>query len=187
METLDALFEQVRGRVVSVDNGRKYRQGGGKLVEMPEGSKIFETVGPWEDFSTPSRDLRLLVAIDVLRALPARVERRPERFAMPAGKAPAEVRASLEATIARELSARRFSYERSDGSTFSLSLADVVGRAEALEMAYNPNDCPEARWGAPEGTDEASTCRMHAPWKQKARMRKVRKWFKERKRPPRGF
>jgi len=186
METLDALFEQVRGRVVSVDNGRKYRQGGGELVEMPEGSKIFETVGPWEDFSTPSRDLRLLVAIDVLRGLPARVERRPERFAMPAGKTPAEVRAAIEATIARELSARRFSYERSDGSTFSLSLADVVARAEALEMAYNPNDCPEARWGAPEGSDEASTCRMHAPWKQRSRMRKVRKWFKERKRPPRG-
>ena len=186
VETIDALEEQVKGRVVSVENGRKYREGGGKSVEMPEGASIFETVGPWEDFSTPSRDLRLLVAIDVARAVPARVERRPERYAMPAGKAAAEVRAELEATLTRELEARRFSYVRSDGSSFSLSLADVVARAESLEVGYNPNDCPELRWGAQEGTDEASTCKMRAPWKQRARMRKVRPWFKERKRPARG-
>ena len=35
-------------------------------------------------------------------------------------------------------------------------------------------------------SDEGATCKMHAPWKQVARMRKVRKWFKERKRPARG-
>jgi len=28
---------------------------------MPEGEKIFETMGAWEDFATPSRDLRLLI------------------------------------------------------------------------------------------------------------------------------
>lgn len=185
-EMLDALFEQVKGRVVSVENGRKYRANGGKLVEMPEGAKIFETVGPWEDFSTPSRDLRLLVAIDVLKGLPARVERRPERYAMPPGKTPADVRAELEARLAKELAEKRFSYVRSDGSSFELTLADVLLRAETLEMAYNPNDCVEMRWGAPEGSDEVATCKMHAPWKQQARMRKVRAWFKERKRPARG-
>ncbi|MDI1437396.1 hypothetical protein [Polyangium sorediatum] len=186
IETIDALEEQVKGRVVSVENGRKYRQDGGKSVEMPDEASIFQTVGPWEDFSTPSRDLRLLVAIDVARALPARVERRPERYAMPSGKTAAEVRAELDATLTRELEARRFSYVRSDGASFSLSLADVVSRAESLEVGYNPNDCPEVRWGAKEGTDEASTCKMRAPWKQLSRMRKVRAWFKERRRPARG-
>jgi hypothetical protein len=185
-ETIDALEEQVKSRVVSVENGRKHRQGGNPVVEMPEGASIFETVGPWEDFSTPSRDLRLLVAIDVLRGLPARVERRPERFAMPQGKAPAEVRADLESTMAKELAARSFAYVRSDSSSFTLSLADVLSRAEALEMAYNPNDCPEVRWGAPPDSDEASTCRMRAPGKQQGRMRRYRGWFKDRKRPPRG-
>ncbi|MDC3954091.1 hypothetical protein [Polyangium jinanense] len=186
VETIDALEEQVKGRVVSVENGRKYRQSGGKSVEMPDGASIFETVGPWEDFSTPSRDLRLLVAIDVARALPARVERRPERYAMPPGKTAAEVRTELDATLAQELETRRFTYVRSDGSSFSLSLADVVSRAELLEVGYNPNDCPEVRWGAKEGTDEAATCKMRAPWKQLSRMRKVRAWFKERRRPARG-
>ncbi len=54
---------------------------------------------------------------------------------------------------------RRFTYERSDGSSFSLSLADVLARAADLEMAYNPNDCPEARWGAPAGSEEARDLR----------------------------
>jgi hypothetical protein len=186
MEMIDALEEQVKGRVVSVENGRKYRQGGGKLVEMPEGAAIFETVGPWEDFSTPSRDLRLLVAIDLVTGAPARIARRPERYANVPGQTSEDARAALEKTLADELGKRRFSYVRSDGSSFPLSLADVVLRAPAFETGYNPNDCPELRWGAAEGSDEVVTCKMHAPWKQSARMRKVRKWFKERKRPARG-
>jgi len=186
LETIDALEEQVKSRVVSVENGRKYRSNGGTSIDMPEGSKIFETVGPWEDFSTPSRDLRLLVAIDVALGVPARVERRPERYAMPEGKTAAEVRADLDAELAKELASRKFTYVRTDGSTFTLSIADLVARADALQMGYNPNDCPEIRWGAKEGSDELATCKMRAPWKQQARMRKARPWFKDRKRPPRG-
>ncbi len=44
---------------------------------MPDGAAIFETTGAWEDFATPSRDLRLLIAIDVVRGYPDRVARRP--------------------------------------------------------------------------------------------------------------
>jgi hypothetical protein len=40
---------------------------------MPDGAAIFETSGAWEDFSTPSRDLRLLIAIDVVQDFPDRV------------------------------------------------------------------------------------------------------------------
>jgi hypothetical protein len=113
------------------------------------------------------------------------VERRPTRFAMPAGKTPAEVRAALEARLARELAARSVSYVRSDGSAFTLTLAEVTARAAALEVAYDPNDCAETRWGAPPGSDEASTCRGQAPADQRARMEAYRAWFRERKRPPR--
>lgn len=186
LEMIDALEEQVKVRVGSVENGRKYRQGGGKSIDMPEGSSIFETVGPWEDFSTPSRDLRLLVAIDMVTGAPARIARRLNRYAISPGQTAAEVQAMLETTLADELKKRRFEYVRSDESAFGLTIGDVVARAKAFEVAYNPNDCPEKRWGAPEGSDEASTCKMHAPWKQVARMRKMRKWFKERKRPARG-
>ena len=37
-------------------------------------------------------------------------------------------------------------------------------------MAYNPNDCVELRWGAAENSDEAATCKRHAPAAQRAKM-----------------
>ena len=66
-----------------------------------------------------------------------------------------------------------------------LTLAEVVSRAEAFEMTYNPNDCVELRWGAKAGSDEMSTCRAHAPAEQRAKMESSRAWFRDRKRPPR--
>lgn len=185
LETVAALEEQVRTRVKSVDNGRLWLAKGQAPAAMPEGPEIFETTGAWEDFSTPSRDLRLLIAIDVARGFPSRVERRPARFAMPSGKAPAQVRSDLEARLARELASRSVSYARTDGSSFTLSLAEVVARAAALEVAYDPNDCAETRWGAPKGSDEASTCHAQAPAEQRARLERYRVWFRDRKRPPR--
>jgi len=185
LETVQALEEQVKTRVTSVENGRRFLAGGKAPADMPDGGKIFETTGDWEDFSTPSRDLRLLVAIDVARALPERVVRRPTRYAMPEGTTIDRLRADLEARLEQELRLRTFQYTRTDGSSWQLTLRDVVDRATALEAAYNPNDCVEARWGAADGTDEGSTCHAHAPASQTAKMLDYRSWFHERRRPPR--
>ena len=186
-EAITALEEQVNARVASVENGRKYLVEGGREVAMPDGASIFETTGAWEDFATPSRDLRLLIAVDVVRGFPDRVARRPERYAMPEGKSAADVKAELEATLASELSARKFSYTRTDGSQWTLKLKDVLDRMPALEMAYNINDCAELRWGAPDGSEEAATCKRRAPAAQRAKMAgEYRAWFSERRRPPRG-
>jgi hypothetical protein len=185
-EAITALEEQVKTRVTSVENGRKYQLSGKAEAEMPEGPAIFEAAGAWEDFATPSRDLRLLIAIDVVRGFPDRVARRPERYAMPAGKDVEEVKAELEAVLAYELSTRTFAYPRSDGSPWTLTLKEVADRAVALEMAYNVNDCVELRWGAREGSEEAGACKRHAPQGQRARMTQYRAWFHERRRPARG-
>ncbi len=178
-EAITALEEQVNTRVTSVENGRKY-QGGHGDVTMPEGPAIFATTGAWEDFSTPARDFRLLIAIDVVRGYPDRVARHPERYAMPAGKSVADVKADLQNVLAAELAARKFSYTRSDGSAWTLALKDVVERTGDLEMAYNPNDCVELRWGAPQTSEEAATCKRHAPSAQRAKMTNYRPWFHER-------
>ena len=61
----------------------------------------------------------------------------------------------------------------------------AVVRDRGFEMAYNPNDCVEVRWAAPEGSTEMSTCRRHAPRDQRARMESYRSWFRTRHRPPR--
>ncbi|MGH7269780.1 MAG: hypothetical protein ACREJ3_05055, partial [Polyangiaceae bacterium] len=181
LDTVQALDEQVKTREISVDNGRRFLETAKAPAEMPDGATIFETNGDWEDFSTPSRDLRLLIAIDVAEAFPARVARRPERYAMPAGESADRVRADLDARLAGELRDRKFSYVRSDGSSWELSLRDVVAREAALEVAYDPNDCVEVRWGAPPSSDEVSTCRAHAPAEQVAKMATYRDWFHDRR------
>jgi hypothetical protein len=185
-EAITALEEQVKARVTSVENGRKFQTSGRGEAAMPEGAAIFETTGAWEDFATPSRDLRLLIAIDVVRGFPDRVVRRPDRYAMPKGKSVADVKGELESVLASELSARKFSYTRSDGSAWTLALKDVIDRVAALEMAYNLNDCVELRWGASDRSEEASTCKRHAPSAQRAKMTEYRSWFRERRRPPRA-
>jgi hypothetical protein len=185
-EAITALEEQVKTRVTSVENGRQFQNSGRGEAAMPDGPAIFETTGAWEDFATPSRDLRLLIALDVVRGFPDRVARRPERYAMPKGKSVADVKAELERVLAAELAARKFSYPRSDGSAWTLALKDVMDRAADLEMAYNVNDCVELRWGAPEKSEEASTCRRRAPQAQRAKMTTYRAWFHERRRPPRA-
>lgn len=186
VEAIDALEEQVEARIVSIENGEKHFRSGGGRIDMPKGAAIFETVGDWENFSTPSRDLRILIATDVVKGFPALVARRPERFKMPGAKSKDEVVKALHAKLAEESTRRRVEYVRSDGSKFELSLADVLARTEALEMAYNPNDCPEVRWGATDGSAEAATCKRRAPGDQRRMMEKARGWFNDRKRPSRS-
>jgi hypothetical protein len=179
-DAITSLEEQVKLRVTSVDNGEKYEANGHGMVEMPSGPAIFETNGAWEDYSTPARDFRLLIAIDVVRGFPDRVARRPQRFLIPARKSVADVKMQLQSVLASELANRKFSYTRSDGTTWTLSLKDVVDRVAAFEMAYNPNDCVELRWGAPANSEETSTCKRQAPAAQRAKMIKNRMWFQER-------
>ena len=177
---IDSLEEQVKTRVGSVENGRKFLSGAHGDAAMPDGPAIFATTGAWEDYATPARDFRLLIAIDVVRGFPDRVARQPQRYAMPFGKSVADVRAEMQGVLAAELAARKFTYTRSDGSPWTLSLKDVIDRATELEMAYNLNDCVELRWGAPAGSEEAATCTRHAPAAQRAKMTEYRTWFHER-------
>ena len=179
-DAIASLDQQVRLRVTAVENGRKFQNNAHGEVGMPNGPSIFQTSGAWEDFSTPARDFRLLIAIDVVRGFPERVARRPERYAMPAGKSVAEVKAELQSVLASEFAARKFSYTRSDGFAWTITLKDVVERAADLEMGYNPNDCVEVRWGAPADSEETSTCKGHAPQAQRAKMLEYRNWFRER-------
>jgi hypothetical protein len=195
-ELVAALAEATRVRVTSVDNGvehyAKQRRGDPQFViEMPWGHSVFETSGAWENFSTPARDLRLLIAIDVVLGFADKVRRNPANF----GLDPEGDPALFEQTL-RYLGEQReqlladpayaITYTRSDRSTWKLGLDDIVARAAAFEVAYNPNDCPEIRWGAPADSEEAKTCDRRAPEDQQIKLRYYRVWFAERRRPARG-
>ena len=179
-DAITSLTEQIKTRVTAVENGRKWQGKQTGDATMPGGAAIFETTGAWEDFSTPARDFRLLIAIDVVRGFPDRFARRSDRYAIPAGKSVADMKKELQGVLDSELASRKVSYIRSDGSQWTLSVKDVVARAVDFEMAYNPNDCVELRWGAPENSEEASTCKRHAPQAQRAKMSDYRAWFRER-------
>jgi hypothetical protein len=184
LSLLDAFTESVVRRVTSIDNAEKWRiEHPTDVVPMPEGDSIFLAAGPWEDFSTPSRDLRLLISIDTVVGFSKRVRAAPQRFGLSAADVDAKLKA-LEQLLATELGKRTFNYTRSDGSSRTLKLEQVVARAAALEMAYNPNDCAEVRWGAPADSDEVATCHRRTPDDQAARMASYRHWFATRTRPP---
>ncbi len=182
---IDALQEVVTRRIVSVDNATEYMDAHGWApVAMPRGYDIFETEGAWEDYSTPARDMRLLISIDAVMGFPDAVERAPANFGLDAAGG-AHAAAALRERLGHILAERRFEYRKSDGTAQSLTLADVVARKSDFEMSYNPNDCVEIRWSAPAGSPEMATCRHHAPRDQRALMEHYREWFARRRRPPR--
>jgi hypothetical protein len=180
-----AMHEQLIVRVESVGNGENYMKSHpGTVIPMPAGgSAVFQTTGLWEDFSTPNRDLRLLIAIDTILGFPDKVAKNPRAFGIPENKAPEEARremVALQKEWAAELS---ITYTRSDGQPQVLTIGDILERKEALEIAYNPNDCAEIRWGAPAGSAEMAVCRRHAPAYQVERMKAMRVWFTKRLHP----
>jgi hypothetical protein len=180
---VDALEESVQRRLSSVQNGEDFMKAQGYApIEMPRGAALFLTSGPWEDYSTPSRDMRLLISIDAVVSFPDTVAAHPDRFGIRDADRDAAVQQVRDA-LSAELAKRSFEYLRSDGSAWKLSLSDVVERMNALEVAYNPNDCAEIRWGAPKGSEERQTCKRRASQQQQARMLKYREWFAKRQRP----
>ncbi len=183
--TLDALTEQLETRVGSVDNGESYMRAHPRaVVPMPSGAAIFETTGPWEDYATPSRDMRLLIAMKVLEDLPERIRRYPDLYLL-RGESPSSAAARIERLHDRLMRERLITYSRSDGSPMRLSLAEIYARRPGLEMGYNPNDCVERRWGASPDTTDYATCRRQAPADQRTRMEEYRSWFRDTTRPPR--
>ena len=183
--TLEALMEQLETRVKSVTNGEEYmRAHPGTIIPMPRGPAIFETTGPWEDYATPSRDMRLLIALKVLSDLPERIRRHPELFVLRGERAEAAA-ARIERLHAQRLRESFITYTRSDGSPWKLSLAEIYARRPGLEIAYNPNDCVERRWGAAPAMPDFGTCGRQAPAVQRTLMEEYRPWFREARRPPR--
>lgn len=184
LATIDALHQQALRRVESIEAVRPWHEKNrGKVIPMPKGSDIFLTAGPWEDFSTPSRDMRMLIAIDTVLDFPARVKRRPERFVLAPGETADALSGKLRERLVAEARSRTLSYVRSDGVSQTLTLEDLMNRKDAIELAWNPNDCPELRWGAPEGSSELASCRRRAPAEQQERMATMRQWFIDRQRP----
>jgi len=178
-----ALHEQLLVRVDSVAKGEAYVTAHpGAVIPMPSGPSVFQSLGSWEDYSTPNRDLRLLIAIDTIAEFPDKVARDPAAFDM-GRRAPDEIRRELRALADKWAASMTITYKGSDGSSRTRTLAEIFRRKDAFEMGYNPNDSIEIRWGAPAGSAELATARRHAPASQLAKMKALQPWFHKRLRP----
>jgi hypothetical protein len=186
MDLIQALYEQLLVRVKSVATGEAYLQSHpGTVIPMPSHANgVFQAGGQWEDFSTPNRDLRLLIAMDAVLDFPERVAKYPEDYNVPNSSAPEEIKLKLQAFLDKKVTELTISYTRSNGSEQMLTVAEILKRSNAFEVAYNPNDGIEIRWGATENSEERSTCHRQAPANQKKTMESVRKWFTKRLHPP---
>jgi len=183
-ELHEAVFEQLKSRQIAIEKSENYmKKTGNTVIPMPSGTGIFQTVGPWEDYSTPSRDMRVLIALDVLINFPEKILRNPNAFQIAGGKTPQTVNVELVKLHNQLAQEYTISYSRSDGGIQELSLADIIDRMSALEMGYNPNDCVEIRWGVPRGSEESASCSRRAPADQIEKMLTYRSWFRDRVRP----
>jgi hypothetical protein len=183
---IQALHEQLLVRVISVANGEAwFKLNPGAVIPMPSGAAgIFQAGGQWENFSTPNRDLRLLIAMDAVLDFPDQVAGTPEDFNISGKRSPEEIREKLQAVMNQKISELFISYTHTDGTVQKLSLGEILERRDAFEMAYNPNDGIEIRWGAPENSDEKAKCHRHTPARQLETMSSVRIWFHKRLHPP---
>ena len=186
LDLVQALYEQLTVRITSVGNGEAYMKSHpGTVIEMPgRPAGVFQAGGQWEDFSTPNRDLRLLIAMDAILDFPDKIVRSPEDFKIPMLQSPEDVKKNLEGLLNKKLSELSITYIRTNGSEQNLTLSEILKRRAAFEMAYNPNDGIEIRWGAPEGSEERSSCKRHVPANQMEKMKTVRAWFQKRLHPP---
>jgi len=186
LDLIQALHEQLMVRVTSVANGEAwFKQNPGANIPMPSSAAgVFLAGGQWENFSTPNRDLRLLIAIDAVIDFPDLVARSPQDFKISKLISPEQVKKKLQSVLSQKISELSINYTRTDGSTQKLTIGEILERRDAFEMAYNPNDGIEIRWGAPENSTERAGCRRHAPSSQLEKMRSVRIWFSKRLHPP---
>jgi hypothetical protein len=183
---IQALHEQLLVRVISVANGEAFfKSNPGTIIPMPSRvSALFQSGGQWENFSTPNRDLRLLIAMDAILDFPDQVVRSPEDFKIAGSLTMEQVKNKLTSILDEKVSELSITYTRSNGSQQKLTIGEILKRRDAFEMAYNPNDGIEIRWGAPENSEERATCHRHAPSTQIGTMLSARTWFNRRLHPP---
>ena len=160
LESFDAyimkdLYAEVLDRVQAVAIG--WAAGRERPIATP--GNIYGAEGDWEDFASPSRDLRLRRAF-------LQVPEEVRRLLRPAADRQGRGSRSVE-RLGRRLLDRKeelfrklnFSYENSKGQAVELTLAELERRL--FRLSFNPNHPPELRWGA-EGRELATAPRSPA-------------------------
>ncbi|MCK7482936.1 MAG: hypothetical protein M0C28_41855 [Candidatus Moduliflexus flocculans] len=170
---------------IRLPNGEAYMQAHpGTVIPMPSGKSVFQTLGPWEDYSTPNRDLRLLIAIDTILEFPDKVAARPRRLRdgreedarrdpPQAPRAPARSGPRSSRSPTRARTARR---------AFSPSRRSSAGPRPS-RRATTPTTASRSAGALPPAAPSSATARRRSPASQVAKMKALQPWFRKRLRP----
>lgn len=140
------VFREVLDRKTAVEIGWEV----GRSRAIPVAPNIYAAEGDWENYSSPSRDLRLrramLEVADQAINFMAICHHHPEQLADPELRDPVDLGWQLLSLKQRLFEELAFEYLNSAGDPVRLTLLDVERRLFAL--SFDPNHPPEMRWGA---------------------------------------
>ena len=151
----DQLCVDVKARVAAVDAGVHLATGA--MGDMPP--DIYGADGDWEAFSTPGRDVKLRASFrniaQYVNTSGAAVKSKDPSVAWD-GTSQSLV-ARYRSMWTQSIASCSFAYTGSDGTSNSLTLADVEKRI--YDLSFDPYACAEMRWGAyPRAANEQSSC-----------------------------
>lgn len=145
-------YKEVKDRVAAVERGWAIAKK--NPIEISE--NIYYAQGPWEDYSTPSRDIRLRTSFLNIpkksRAFIRLAELEPYSF-VAFGRDAAVLKNALALMQSRAFAELTIHYRNSDDKLVELALSDIEKRLFLL--SFNPNHPPELRWGAADWINKA--------------------------------
>ena len=116
---------------------------------------IYGTDGPWEIYSTPSRDARLKTGFKELRDEIARFIDQVAKGSDEVIYTGSDLKRDLRNVYEAETAACSITYTRSNGAPTTLTFRDVAARL--FDLSFDPYQCVERRWGA-TSAGELATC-----------------------------
>lgn len=136
---------EVVARVEAVEKGWAFA----KTTPISIPSNLYQCEGPWEEYATPGRDIRLRLSF---LAIPKQASRyvtlakeSPEALVKNA-RNPQRLARDLARAKERLFSKLDVSYVNSKGRSVRLTLEDIEKRL--FRLSFDPNHAPELRWGA---------------------------------------
>jgi hypothetical protein len=116
---------------------------------------IYGTHGPWEIYSTPSRDARLKTGFKELRDEIARFLELNASKSDEIVYTGTDLKRDLRGVYETETAACNLTYTRSNGTPVTLTFRDVAARL--FDLSFDPYQCVERRWGA-TAAEELASC-----------------------------
>ena len=172
-EYVDELLEAYLAREQFVQDAWRDVQANGPIVYPEErpNENIFQALGRWETWSSPSSDVDrrnkyfyladwLEYAIRLYEVTPSFVTLTGlEQYNI---HSQADLAKAFVAEKNRIFAAHSMEYTTSRGKKMSLTLLDIENRL--YDLSFDPNHPPELRWGAPAGSEErASAPQTYTP------------------------